>query len=503
MALEDRDRAARARSRRRWRSCVAAHADVGGDIVSAGGTGTYDLHATTGVTEVQAGSYALMDTAYAKLGLPFEQALFVVGTVISVRPSHAVADVGLKALGMDHGNPSIDGATRVVLQRRARHVRAGRRAHRPSATGCAWSPAHVDPTMAMHEVAWLVDGDEVLERWADRPARLGMSQTARARWPGSPSPGWPSAPSARGSSRVRWRWSTAVRVADAVVGAVGRARSPSAPRVTGRRRLAVAVRRRRRWPAWRWPRRSSSPRRQPAADPAARPLRDHPRQPAVHQPPGAPTCPPRSPRSTPTSSRSASSRRRHAARLPAIVARRRATRTASSCRRALASGTGAVEPLPGDRARRRRPTKHHTVVADVARARRRRPGHRAPHPEPDRPPRPVGARPRAARRTLTVDRPGRDDRRLQRQLVAPGVPPPPARRRLARRPHRVRPRAVVLVADGPVAPGRSTSHPPFVRLDHALVNDGLAVLDVDDFDVPGSDHRGLVVTVQRAAPAAP
>ena len=40
---------------------LAAHADVGGDIVSSGGTGTYDLHDR--VTEVQAGSYALMDTA--------------------------------------------------------------------------------------------------------------------------------------------------------------------------------------------------------------------------------------------------------------------------------------------------------------------------------------------------------------------------------------------------------------------------------------------------------
>ena len=26
-------------------------------------------------------------------------------------------------------------------------------------------PAHIDPTMAMHEVAWLVRGDEVLDRW--------------------------------------------------------------------------------------------------------------------------------------------------------------------------------------------------------------------------------------------------------------------------------------------------------------------------------------------------
>lgn len=40
--------------------------------------------------------------------------------------------------------------------------------------------------------------------------------------------------------------------------------------------------------------------------------------------------------------------------------------------------------------------------------------------------------------------------------------------------------------------------PPFVRLDHALVNDALTVIDVIDIDVPGSDHRGLVVTVALA-----
>jgi D-serine deaminase-like pyridoxal phosphate-dependent protein len=26
-------------------------------------------------------------------------------------------------------------------------------------------PAHIDPTMAMHAVAWLVRGQEVLDRW--------------------------------------------------------------------------------------------------------------------------------------------------------------------------------------------------------------------------------------------------------------------------------------------------------------------------------------------------
>ena len=50
-----------------------AAAAVGGDLISAGGTGTYDINRTA--TEIQAGSYALMDNAYAELGLPFEHAL--------------------------------------------------------------------------------------------------------------------------------------------------------------------------------------------------------------------------------------------------------------------------------------------------------------------------------------------------------------------------------------------------------------------------------------------
>jgi endonuclease/exonuclease/phosphatase (EEP) superfamily protein YafD len=40
--------------------------------------------------------------------------------------------------------------------------------------------------------------------------------------------------------------------------------------------------------------------------------------------------------------------------------------------------------------------------------------------------------------------------------------------------------------------------PPFIRLDHALVNDGLIVERVIDLDIPGSDHRGLLVSVRKA-----
>ena len=142
---------------------VRAHADVGGDIISAGGTGTFDLHGATGVTEVQAGSYALMDTHYGGQGLPFEQALFVVGTVISVSDGWSVADVGLKALGMDHGNPSVaDGDVWFCSDE---HLTFAPNERPSVGDRIRVVPAHVDPTMAMHDAAWLVRGDEVIDRW--------------------------------------------------------------------------------------------------------------------------------------------------------------------------------------------------------------------------------------------------------------------------------------------------------------------------------------------------
>ncbi len=141
---------------------LAAHADVGGDVVSAGGTGTFDLNEAA--TEIQAGSYLFMDTDYDKIGLPFRVALSVLGTVISVQPDKqwAVVDVGLKALGMDHGNPSTDSGT--VLFCSDEHT---------TLVDGEWAvgdrvrirPAHVDPTIARHETMWVVDGDAVVGQW--------------------------------------------------------------------------------------------------------------------------------------------------------------------------------------------------------------------------------------------------------------------------------------------------------------------------------------------------
>lgn len=43
--------------------------------------------------------------------------------------------------------------------------------------------------------------------------------------------------------------------------------------------------------------------------------------------------------------------------------------------------------------------------------------------------------------------------------------------------------------------------PAFVGIDHALTTDGLVATDTDEFDIPGSDHRGIVVSVAPTAPA--
>lgn len=138
-----------------------AHTDVGGELVSGGGTGTYDIN--TWVTEIQAGSYTLMDTAYGHLDLPFRQALSIVATVISVSDGWAVADCGLKALGMDHGDPTVIGHT--VWYCSDEHVTFGPGS--PVAVGDRvriW-PAHIDPTVAYHERMHLARGDEVVDTW--------------------------------------------------------------------------------------------------------------------------------------------------------------------------------------------------------------------------------------------------------------------------------------------------------------------------------------------------
>lgn len=138
---------------------LAAHADVGGELISAGGTGTYAIN--TWANEIQAGSYALMDTAYGRLDLPFRQALFVLATVISTAEGWSVANAGLKCFGMDHGAPALDNTD--VWFCSDEHTTFA--PPKPVGDRVMLVPAHVDPTMAYHEQAYVFRGEDVVDQW--------------------------------------------------------------------------------------------------------------------------------------------------------------------------------------------------------------------------------------------------------------------------------------------------------------------------------------------------
>jgi D-serine deaminase-like pyridoxal phosphate-dependent protein len=177
--------------------------------VTGGGTGTFAFDLAGGVfTELQAGSYALMDVDYGDCGSPdggawpFEPALFVAASVVSARhKSHVVSDAGLKALSVDgpparvvagaapgsfwhamgdeHGavvHPAM--AQRLiaaggdVLARDAaiRALDADPAVQWPDgAPACGdivWlQPGHCDPTVNLHDALWVADEDGRLERW--------------------------------------------------------------------------------------------------------------------------------------------------------------------------------------------------------------------------------------------------------------------------------------------------------------------------------------------------
>ncbi len=81
------------------------------EIVSTGGTGTYLIGGVfPGVTEIQAGSYLLMDTLYANRGSAFTRSLTVLATVISrPEPHRVVVDCGLKEMSAERGLSVVKG----------------------------------------------------------------------------------------------------------------------------------------------------------------------------------------------------------------------------------------------------------------------------------------------------------------------------------------------------------------------------------------------------------
>jgi 3-hydroxy-D-aspartate aldolase len=149
------------------------------DIVSGGSSGTFNIDSELeGLTELQSGSYCVMDLDYRRIGGPsgrayddFEMALTVLTTVISVPSAEmAMIDAGLKAFSTD--KPFVPEAVewpgleyswagdehgRLTVAEPERLPRLGDRIE--------FFPPHCDPTINLYDRLYAMRGDKVEAAW--------------------------------------------------------------------------------------------------------------------------------------------------------------------------------------------------------------------------------------------------------------------------------------------------------------------------------------------------
>jgi D-serine deaminase-like pyridoxal phosphate-dependent protein len=137
-------------------------------IVTGAGTGTWEFVAGfPGVTEIQPGSFVLMDCVYNQVRPEFGCALSVLTTVVSTRPGWYILDAGSKAISKDFGMPTIrNHAGENVTRLSEEHtkvevdpvpVKVGERRE--------VIPAHCCATMNLHRTCIGVRGGKVEAVW--------------------------------------------------------------------------------------------------------------------------------------------------------------------------------------------------------------------------------------------------------------------------------------------------------------------------------------------------
>ena len=148
------------------------------DVITGAGTGTFMLEVTSGVyTEIQPGSYALMDIDYAKnehepSWPAFEQSLFILTTVMSRRKDQnsdrATLDAGLKSFSTDSGpaQPAFSGwQVRSVSDEHTVLERIAEGPYLALGDKPLLIPGHIDPTVNLHDWIVAVRNDTVEAVW--------------------------------------------------------------------------------------------------------------------------------------------------------------------------------------------------------------------------------------------------------------------------------------------------------------------------------------------------
>lgn len=142
------------------------------DIIGGAGTGSFPFEAASGVwNELQCGSYVFMDADYRRVlgadGNGFEQALFVLGSVMSRAPGRAICDAGLKCFSVDSGLPVVadrPGIAFTGISDEHGHLAdpEGRLAVNEK---LRLIPGHCDPTCNLHDWYVCLRDDRVEALW--------------------------------------------------------------------------------------------------------------------------------------------------------------------------------------------------------------------------------------------------------------------------------------------------------------------------------------------------
>ena len=138
------------------------------EVVTGAGTGTWEWAAAhPALTELQPGSFLLMDAAYHAVRPEFACSLSVLTTVVSRRAAWYVLDAGSKAISQDFGTPAIKGHPGdKVLKLAEEHTKVEDQGTGP----CVGDrrevlPAHCCATMNLHRRVVAVRAGVVEAEW--------------------------------------------------------------------------------------------------------------------------------------------------------------------------------------------------------------------------------------------------------------------------------------------------------------------------------------------------
>lgn len=150
-------------------------------IRSAGGTATWDWTAAyPGITEIQAGTYVVMDNFHAAMVEGFEHSLTVQSSVISRRPGRIILDAGSKSMG-DGEMASIVGHTERPFRLDEEHGIFAAEADSRLQVGDSVSlvPGYSPSTVNWYDAYHVVEDDVVVDIWPVIPRGPGHHGLAR------------------------------------------------------------------------------------------------------------------------------------------------------------------------------------------------------------------------------------------------------------------------------------------------------------------------------------